>query len=213
MNELEIDSGDEELVSKARQQVGDKPQSIAQKSISKKTEIDVRHVVDNSSSSVTCDEDSLENGSKLPEIDNQLEAYDHLPYLMRLFKQGEIEKAREFASAMHVHRVTPALELLLKTDVDLEYKTFCDALAAYLGHLRLKKKKRKNFPIDEDFLRDLFDIAIKKGLFKPVAESSMPDSFHGLSVLEIMIKMTKMKDKLHLDAYILTALYNLIKTE
>lgn len=155
---------------------------------------------------------SAENGENVLELANHREAYAMLPRIYELYNSGEVEEARRLASGiLKKYPITAALKLLLESDLTLGEKTFCRAMEAYLKHLRLSKKKKRNFPIDRRFLETIFDTAIERGFFKPVPSDFIPSQLRGLNVLQLMIKMSEVKKELHLHAELLTSLYLKLK--
>ncbi len=147
-------------------------------------------------------------------IANHKEGYALLPQVFDLYNAGNIEEARRMASdILAKYPITPALKLLLESDLTLGEKTFCRAMEAYLNHLKLSKKKKRNFPIDRKFLSTIFDTATERNFFKPVPLEFIPAPLRDLSVLELMIKMTDVKKELHLHADLLTALFLALKRQ
>lgn len=131
-----------------------------------------------------------------------------IPVMHMLYESGRHDEARAIAQVLGKHfTVTEGWKLLVKSDLDLGHKSFVDAMRGYLRVLRLSRKKRRNYPIDHNFLLQLFQLAQDKQLFIPIAEESLCEKYVEMEVVDLMILMSENKETLHLRGELLSALY------
>ncbi len=144
---------------------------------------------------------------KLRNVENmsQEEAQSYYPQAVNILQQsGNIEKMLEFLAKMQKFQYKPAVQLMLKLELEHQLEQFIEIVKRYILFIFVQQQIDES---DREFLGNICKAAIENGLFKPVARGQINGKYLDMPEKTLVNELFWERIKLHQKAELVSALY------